>query len=86
MAEVLSQLGAPNRIVRGPSGEVFIYRFLRRNSDTFLIEEPVITDIQLFSYSVTQEREDRLVVLFDETGTVLSFGERRGTPDLDEAE
>ena len=83
MDQVLSELGAPNRIVRGPSGEIFIYRFMRRNSDTFTVEEPVITDIEIFSYSVIEEREDRLVVLFDGTGTVLSFGVRRGTPELD---
>jgi hypothetical protein len=78
-AEILSVFGAPDRIVSRPAGEVFIYRFTRENSRSFTIEEPVITNFKLFSYSVVEEREDRLVVLFEPGGTVESYGYLKGT-------
>ena len=83
MADVLSIFGPPDRIVRQSAGDVFIYRFQRRNSETFVIEEPVITDFQLFRYSRTREKEDRLVVLFGGDGRVQGFGYQRGTAELD---
>jgi len=78
-AEILNVFGAPDRIVSRPAGEVFIYRFVRENSRKFAIEEPVITNFVLFSYSVVEEREDRLVILFDPGGIVESYGYLEGT-------
>lgn len=83
MADVLSTFGPPDRIVRHSAGDVFVYRFQRRNSETFVIEEPVITDFQFFRYSRTREKEDRLVVLFAADGRVQGFGYQRGTAELD---
>jgi hypothetical protein len=83
MAAVLDVFGPPDRILRHTAGDVFVYRFRRRNSDTFVIEEPVITNLELFSYSRTREKEDRLVVLFEADGRVRSFGYLRGTAELD---
>jgi outer membrane protein assembly factor BamE (lipoprotein component of BamABCDE complex) len=83
MAEVLRVFGPPDRIVRHAAGDVFVYRFRRRNSETFVLEEPVITNFEFFSYSRTREKEDRLVVLFEADGRVRSFGHLRGTADLD---
>lgn len=83
MAEVLRVFGPPDRIVRHAAGDVFVYRFRRRNRETFVIEEPVITNFEFFSYSRTREKEDRLVVLFEADGRVRSFGHIRGTADLE---
>jgi hypothetical protein len=83
MAEVLHVFGPPDRILRHTAGDVFVYRFRRLNSETFVIEEPVITNFELFSYSRTREKEDRLVVLFEVDGRVRSFGHLRGTADLE---
>jgi hypothetical protein len=82
-AEVLRTFGAPDRIYGRRAGDVFIYRFVRENSRSFTLEEPVITNFELFSYSVVEEREDRLVILFDPDGRVESYGYLRGTEDLD---
>ena len=84
MADVLAQLGAPTRISRGPSGHIFVYLHRRIHSDTFTIEEPVVTNLVLFSYTDRDEREDRLVVLFDADGKVLGSGVHRGVPELDD--
>lgn len=81
--EILDSIGAPNQILRGPRGEIFVYRYLRRDSRTFAIEEPVITNFEIFAYSVIKEREDRLVVLFDTEGIVLSWGRLDATDALD---
>jgi hypothetical protein len=83
IADVLRVFGPPDRILRHTTGEVFVYRFQRRNSETLVIEEPVITNFEIFSYSRTREKEDRLVVLFDRDGHVRSFGFVRGTAELD---
>jgi hypothetical protein len=83
MADVLRVFGPPDRILRHVAGEVFVYRFQRRNGETLVIEEPVITNWELFSYSRVRDKEDRLVVLFDRDGRVSSYGYVRGTAELD---
>ena len=83
MADVLETFGPPDRIVRDSAGDVFIYRFQRRNSETFVIEEPLITQFEFFRYSRTREKEDRLVVLFREDGRVRTFGYRFGAAEFD---
>ncbi|MFQ5513366.1 MAG: hypothetical protein ACE5FG_02925 [Myxococcota bacterium] len=84
MGQVLTRLGAPDRILRSSTGDVFVNRYLRRNSKTLTLEEPVITNLEIFTYSIIREKEDRLVVLFDAAGRVEGFGLARGTPELDE--
>lgn len=81
-AGVLELFGAPDQILRSARGDVFVYRFVRRNSDTFTLEEPVFTNLLIFSYSRVREKEDRLVVVFDADGRVESYGVLRGTRDL----
>jgi hypothetical protein len=83
MGDVLARLGAPDRIVRGANGDVFVYRYLRRNLDQLALSEPVITRFEFFRYSIVREREDRLVVLFGPDGRVQSYGFALGTRDLD---
>jgi hypothetical protein len=83
MATVLERFGAPNRVLRHGQGDVFIYHFKRRHTDTFTLEEPVITNLEIFTYSTVKEKEDRLVVLFDRKGVVESYGYLQGTAELD---
>jgi hypothetical protein len=80
--QVLASFGPPDSIVRQLDGDVFVYRYVRRNSSTLTIEEPVVTDLTLFSYTRSDERDDRLSILFDASGVVVSFGLRRGTEEL----
>jgi hypothetical protein len=83
-ADVLRVFGAPNRIVRHHEGDMFIYEFVKRVTRTIHIEEPVITGFQIFSYSSSDEREDRLIVLFTEEGLVESFGYMDGIPERED--
>jgi hypothetical protein len=82
-ADVLRELGAPDQVLRHTNGDVFIYRYNRKNEDVFTIEEPVITDLQLFQYTRVDEREDRLIVIFDAAGVVDAYGYHRGTEEID---
>ncbi|MCU0724431.1 MAG: hypothetical protein MUE73_01375 [Planctomycetes bacterium] len=83
MDDILREFGAPDRILREAPGDLFIYRFAKVHTDALLIEEPVITNLEIFSYTESDAREDRLVVLFDRAGRVTNFGVLRGTPELD---
>ena len=83
MAQVLALFGPPERMLRHRTGDVFVYRFRRRNTEELEIEEPVITNFKIFSYTRTREKEDRLVVLFDAENHVKSYGYLRGTQELD---
>ena len=82
-AEVLRDLGPPDRLVRQYDGDVFVYAYIRRNADTLELSEPVFTGLTLFSYTRTQEKSDRMVVLFDRNGVVTGVGFRRGTEQLE---
>ena len=62
--------------------DAFVYRFMRRNVDALELEEPVITNLTLFSFTRSEQRDDTLVVLFDERGVVRSWGQRLGTRDI----
>jgi outer membrane protein assembly factor BamE (lipoprotein component of BamABCDE complex) len=82
-ADVLHELGPPDRLVRQYEGDVFVYAYIRRNESSFDLEEPVFTRLRIFSFTKTQEKSDRLVVLFDREGVVSGFGYRRGTEQLE---
>lgn len=82
-ADALRELGPPERLLRQYDGDVFVYAFMRRNSSSFTIEEPVITNLTIFSWSKTQEKSDRLVLIFDRAGVLTGFGFRRGTEELE---
>jgi outer membrane protein assembly factor BamE (lipoprotein component of BamABCDE complex) len=81
-AQVLASFGPPDLIVRQLDGDVFVYRFLRRNTNTFTLEEPVFTNFTFFTYTRSTEKDDRLSILFDARGVVSSFGLRRGTAEF----
>ena len=83
MREVLEALGAPNQIQRRREGEVFIYRYLRKNSSGLRIVEPVITRLTVFRYDKRQETSDRVVVLFDKQRVVIAMGHTDGREHLD---
>ena len=74
MAEILASFGAPERIQRQSRGDVFIYRYMKRDSRTLTLEEPVVTNLELYTYTRIREDSDRLVVLFDH-GAVQGAGE-----------
>src|SRR5262245_3658636 len=82
-SDVLRQLGPPDRLLRQYDGDVFVYAYIRRNVNSFELSEPVFTRLLLFSYTKTQEKSDRLVVMFDRNGVVTGFGFRRGTEQLE---
>lgn len=82
-AEVLRDLGPPDRLVRQYDGDVFVYAYIRRNVNSFELSEPVFTRLLIFSYTKTQEKSDRMVVMFDRNGIVTGVGFRRGTEQLE---
>ena len=82
-ADVLRDIGPPDRLVRQYDGDVFVYAYIRRNVNTLELTEPVFTGLTVFSYTRTQEKSDRMVVLFDRNGTVTGVGFRRGTEQLE---
>ena len=82
MGEVLRALGAPDRIQRRRDGEVFIYRYVRKNSSGVRITEPVVTRITFFRYDKRQQKSDRVVVLFDRERRGIDFGHTDGRQGL----
>lgn len=82
-ADVLRDLGPPDRLVRQYEGDVFVYAYVRRNTASFELSEPVFTHLLVFSYTKNQEKSDRLVLLFDRAGILTGAGFRRGTEELD---
>lgn len=83
MEEVLADFGAPNRIQRRGDGDVFVYSYLRRDSKEISIEEELVTNAELLTYTTIQEKSDRLVVLFDANGIVKARGFAFETRELD---
>ena len=81
--EILELLGPPDRIQRQYDGDVFVYAYVRRNATSITLEEPLFTNLTIFSYQKSQEKSDRMVVLFDRAGFVLGLGFRRGTEQLE---
>lgn len=82
-ADALRELGPPERLVRQTDGDVFVYAFVRRNSSSFTIGDPIFTSLTIFSWSKTQEKSDRLVLVFDRSGTLTGSGYRKGTAELE---
>ncbi|MCI0342593.1 MAG: hypothetical protein L0216_15870 [Planctomycetales bacterium] len=81
-AEVLAELGAPTEIHRQWDGDLFMYRYVRRNIATLEIAEPYVTRQSLFVYDSKSERHDRLAVFFDRRGVVSGFGITLGTEKM----
>ena len=81
-SQVLESFGAPDFIQRQHDGDVFTYAYVRRNYSKVAIEEPIITNFTIFTYSNIQEKKDNLVILFDREGTVKNFGFQRRTDEL----
>jgi len=82
-ADVLRNVGPPDRIVRQYDGDVFVYAYLRRNVNTLRLTEPVFTHLTIFEYTKEQEKSDRLVVMFDRAGVLVSVGLQHGTRALE---
>lgn len=82
-AEVLRKVGPPDRLVRQYDGDVFVYAFLRRNVNSLILAEPVFTRLTIFEYTKEQEKSDRLVVMFDRAGVLVSVGVQHGTGTLE---
>jgi hypothetical protein len=80
--DVLNIYGPPDRIQMQHDGDIFIYAYLRKNSATLRIEEPVITNVTLFTFSRIQQKKDSLVILFDRNGITMSYGFYKGTKEL----
>lgn len=80
--QVLGFLGAPDLIQRQHDGDVFIYVYSRKNYSKLAIKEPIVTNLQIFTYSQVQEKKDNLVILFDREGIVKNYGFRRSTSEL----
>lgn len=80
--DILSIFGPPDRIAHQFDGDVFVYAYLRKNSTKFVIEEPYITNVTIFSYTRIQEKKDHLVILFDKNGVVKNYGYQKGTSEL----
>ena len=81
--EILELKETLDRILRQYDGDVFVYAYIRRNQTSISIEEPVITNLMIFSYQKSQEKSDRMVVFFDRDGHVSGVGFRRGTEQLE---
>ena len=81
-SDVLKICGPPDTVRRQYDGDVFIYRYFRRNSSVLNIIEPVFTRLTIFSYSRVQQNDDSLVVLFDKDGVVKNFGYHQGTLEM----
>jgi len=81
-SDILTIFGPPERITSQFDGDIFVYAYYRKNSSTFIIEEPYFTNWTLFSYTRIQEKRDHLVILFDKDGVVKNYAYERGTQDL----
>jgi outer membrane protein assembly factor BamE (lipoprotein component of BamABCDE complex) len=81
-SDVLERFGPPDGIQSQYDGDVFVYGYLRKNSASLRIEEPVITNLTFFTYTRIQQKKDVLVILFDKEGTVKNYGFYRGTTEL----
>jgi len=81
-SDVLRICGPPDNVRRQYDGDVFIYRYFRRNSSVLNIIEPVFTRLTIFSYSRVQQKADSLVILFDKDGVVKNFGYHEGTSEI----
>ena len=81
-SEILKIFGPPVRVQRQYDGDIFIYAYLRKNSSTLTLEEPVLTNLTLFTYKRIQQKRDSLIILFDKYGVVKSYGYYEGTREL----
>ena len=81
-SDILRIYGPPDAVQRQYDGDVFIYRYFRRNSSVLDLREPVVTRLTIFSYSRVQQKDDSLMILFGKDGLVKSFGYHRGTSEL----
>ena len=77
-ADVLRIFGPPDRLIREPGGYAYIYESRFTESRSLTVREPVLLRTDLYSWSETDERSDRLLITFDESGRVLEWGIRRG--------
>ena len=85
-AQVLAQLGPPDRILRYKDSDVFIYRHDQRNSSELDIGTPPFITFghyTIFDWVKIQDKSDELMVFFDTEGVVSAFGYRQGRNELE---
>ena len=71
-SEILEAFGPPERIQMQYDGDIFVYAYLRKNSSQLALREPYFTKLSLFQYTRTQQKSDRLAIVFDKGGVVRS--------------
>ena len=81
-AEILRVFGPPDWIQKQFDGDIFVYAYIRKNSSTLTLEDPVFTNITFFTFNRVQEKKDSLVILFGKGGVVKDYGHYRGTMEL----
>jgi outer membrane protein assembly factor BamE (lipoprotein component of BamABCDE complex) len=80
--EILNIFGPPDWIQKQFDGDIFIYAYMRKNSSTLSLEDPVFTSMTFFTFNRVQEKRDSLVILFDKDGAVKNYGWYKGTGEL----
>jgi outer membrane protein assembly factor BamE (lipoprotein component of BamABCDE complex) len=80
--EILSIFGPPDWVQKQFDGDIFIYAYMRKNSSTLALEDPVFTSMTFFTFNRVQEKRDSLVILFDKDGVVKNYGYYKGTGEL----
>ena len=80
--EILSIFGPPDWVQKQFDGDIFIYAYMRKNSSTLSLEDPVFTSMTFFTFNRVQEKRDSLVILFDKDGVVKNYGYYKGTGEL----
>ena len=81
-SEILKIFGPPYQVQKQYDGDIFVYDYVRKNSSSLTLKEPVFTNITFFEFKRIQEKKDSLVILFDKDGVVKSYGYYRGTTGL----
>jgi outer membrane protein assembly factor BamE (lipoprotein component of BamABCDE complex) len=81
--EILNIFGPPDWIQKQFDGDIFIYAYMRKNSSTLSLEDPVFTSMTFFTFNRVQEKRDSLVILFNKDGVVKNYGYYAGTRELE---
>jgi hypothetical protein len=83
LAEALQIFGAPDRIQRRHNGDILLYRYVRQNSSSLHLQDPVVTGVTFFVYTKEQQKANRLTLFFDEQGKLTAYGYSGGMDELD---
>ena len=81
--QTLELFGAPDRIQRHHNGNILVYRFVRENSSSLHLQDPVVTGVTFFVYTKEQQKANRLTLFFDAKGVLDAYGYTGGVNELD---